>query len=192
VCTPICTPEPEVCGNDIDEDCDGADLPCPVIPFNDVNGNLAPRPDPNEDKVAVQAIVPLTGAAVQTVSPAPGIPFDPLTEGATLRLEQAGNAVVSVQFPPGEGWKVNKKGTTWSFKDKKDGSLGDPSKDTVSVQCNIKKQICSVKVNVKETELGAVSAGEITTTVVIGDDHFQKTQMWREKGKGKKLKLVTP
>jgi hypothetical protein len=58
------------------------------------------------------------------------------------------------------------------------------------VQCNTKKQTCSIKVNVRETELGAVSAGEITTTIIIGDDRFQKTQEWKEKAKGKKL--VTP
>jgi len=172
-------PGVEVCGNDIDEDCDGADLPCPVTQLSSVKGSLNLDLDQNEDKLTLQAVLP-----------APGIPFDPLTEGVTLRLEQSGNVVVNLQFPLGEGWKVNKKGTMWSFKDKKDGSLGDPSKDTVSMQCNTKKQTCLVKVNVKETELGAVSAGEITTTIIIGDDCFQKTQEWKEKAKGKKL--VTP
>jgi cysteine-rich repeat protein len=170
-------PSTEICGNNIDEDCDGADPSCPLI--NDVKGALTRDPDQNEDNVTLQASFSPLGTLVGSI-----------VDDAMLLLEQSGKVVVNVHFPPGEGWKVNKKGTAWSFKDKKDGSLGDPSKDTLNIQCNVKKQICSVKVNIKEVELGEVGAGDITTTLTIGDDRFQKTQEWKEKAKGKKL--VTP
>jgi hypothetical protein len=45
-------------------------------------------------------------------------------------------------------------------------------------------------VDVQGAELGEVAAGEITMTVLIGDDLYEKTQEWRTASNGKKL--VTP
>ncbi|MBI3247357.1 MAG: hypothetical protein HYZ50_12725 [Deltaproteobacteria bacterium] len=87
--------------------------------------------------------------------------------------------------------KTRRTGTTWSFSDAKDGSLGDPTRDKLSVQCNTQKHECTVKLNVKAANItGGATARSITTGVIIGNDAWEKEQGWQPKVKGKKL--VTP
>ena len=120
--------------------------------------------------------------------------MNPFSEGVILGfgvvVPPADGIPLVILVPPGEGWTVNKQGNKWTFKDNKDGSLGAPTKDSVSVQCNNKTQTCTVKADIQGVELGEVAAGEIMTTVEIGDDRFEKTQTWRTASNGKKL--VTP
>ena len=111
----------------------------------------------------------------------------------------ASGTIACVRIPSGAagakppGWKVKTtpSGTTWSFRDDKNGQAGDPTKDKMSVQCNTKKDTCTVKLNVKEANIaGDTSARNITTGVVIGNDGWRNEQAWQPKAKGKKI--VTP
>lgn len=75
---------------------------------------------------------------------------------------------------------MNKKGDKATFKG---------NKTSASVQC---KQTCTIKVDVQGAELGEVAAGEITLTVLIGDDLYEKTQEWQPKGKNKLVTSSVP
>lgn len=185
-----CETAPEVCGNCVDDDGDElidlADADCSAASLTSEKGVLGLKPDPAEDQITLTATFP-TGAA-----------FNPRTEGATVSFFDAPTGQLAcVQLPseataPG-AWKekTSRTGTTWRFKDARDGSVGDPTKDTFSVQCNSKTNLCTVKVAVKAANIaGNGTAREITTGIVIGNDHWKKAQMWQSKSKGKKL--VTP
>jgi cysteine-rich repeat protein len=165
-------PSTEVCGNDVDEDCDGADLSCSA-PLELANGVLK-LPSRTGPSLVLRAKF---ACASDTI--------DPAADGVAIRLEQAAGVVIEVELPPGEGW--TEKRTTVRFADAKDGSLGAPSKDAFEVKRNEKKGTCSMTASFKGVELGDVAAGEITTTLELGDDRFESTQTWQEKARGKKL-----
>jgi hypothetical protein len=176
--------EVEICGNCADDDGDALidllDPDCPSAAFALKKGTLSLDSDPNEDKLSLQGT--FTGAA--------GI-LNPPVEGVTLSLMDGDGVVACVSIPPGEGWKTNKKETQWSFKDKKDDSLGDlTAKEILSIQYNAKKGRFTVTANIKELDLVDPDAGDITTSVIIGNDGLLNTQSWQPKAKGKKL--VTP
>jgi hypothetical protein len=178
-CFPRRNPSDEVC-NGLDDDCNGLTDegdPCPAPQSFKGLLNIGPNGP---------AVVTMRAEVTRAV-------FDPPADGLTLRMEQDGSEVVTLHIPPGDGWKQNKQGTRSSFVDRKDGSLGPPSKDAAVVACppeKSKKQTCSVVVNAKNATLGAVTVGTITTTIVIGEDRFQHTSSWKRQGTGKKTKLV--
>jgi hypothetical protein len=143
------------------------------------------KPNLDEDQLSLTATFPL------------GPVINPPTEGVTVQFfDGATGQLACVQVPAGPvvtkppGWKVKTgpTGTTWSFTDAKDGSLGDPTKDKLSIQCNTKKSVCTVKLTVKEANIAGDSmARDITTGVVIGDDRLKKEQAWTPNKKGTKL-----
>lgn len=118
--------------------------------------------------------------------------MNPPVDGVAISFSDADGSIACFAIPPNSaGWKVNKKGTMWSFKDAKDDSLGDPVADeTIVVKRNDKKGIYEVTVNIKETELTDPDAGLISSGVVIGDALRVNTQAWELAAKGKKM--VTP
>lgn len=171
----------EVCNNCMDDDDDGLidllDPDCAATALTAEKGMLIFSPTFKKDQINLQATFPATG-----------VTLNPPAEGVTLSLVEEGDLLACVQIPPGAGWTT--KGLKWSFKDNKDGSLGDPTLDTLSVQCSEKKATCTVKATIKKAEVMGAMPGDITTMVVIGDDNFLKTQPWKAKAKGNKL--VTP
>lgn len=173
----------EICNNCLDDDNDD-------------------RIDLLDDKCAAQAQTLLHGALglahgsdegtinVQSKFSSGGVTLDPPAEGMTLSFVQEGALLACVQIPAGEGWSANKKGNSWNFRDEKNGSLDDPTKELIHVQCNAQARTCTVKAHIQDVQLGSVQAGEITTMLVIGNDSLVNTQAWKPKTEGKKL--VTP
>lgn len=180
---------PEVCGNCLDDDGDGkidlADSECSATELSTEKGSFSFKPALDEDQLSLTATFPL------------GPVINPPTEGVTVQFfDNTTGQLVCVQVPAGPvvtkppGWKIKTgpTGTTWSFSDAKDGSLGDSTKDSLSVQCNTKKNVCTVKLNVKEANIaGDAAARNLTTGVVIGDDRLKKEQAWTPNKKGAKL-----
>lgn len=79
----------------------------------------------------------------------------------------------------------------WTFKDTKGGPLGDPdSKDALAIKYNAKKQRYDLVGAIAEAEVGALTAGDVSTQLSIGGQGWEKTQPWQRKSRGKRL--VTP
>lgn len=170
----------EICNNCLDDDGDGQidllDNSCAAKAQDLLNGALSLARNSDEDKVRVQSKFS-----------SGGVILDPPAEGMTLSFVQEGALLACVQIPAGEGWSANKKGNGWNFRDEKNGSLGDPTKDLIHVQCNAQTQTCTVKARIQDVQLGNAQAGEITTMLVIGDDNLVNTQEWKPKAEGKKI-----
>lgn len=171
----------EICNNCQDDDGDGLvdllDPDCPSSALALKKGTLILDPDPAEDKLALQGTF---------VAPAGSI--DPPAQGVILSLLGGDGPIACLHIPPGEGWKTNKKGTRWTFKDKKDSSLGDSTaNEMLSIQFDAKKAVFTIKANIKEGELTAPEAGNLTTSVMIGGEGFVHTGAWRSQARGKKL-----
>jgi hypothetical protein len=173
----------EICNNCVDDDGNGRidllDDSCAAKSLTSLQGILNLQADQDEDRISLQGRFSSVG-----------VQLDPLLEGATVSLVQDGALLACVQIPAGEGWSANKKGDgdQWIFKDREDGSLGDLTKDFMRVRCETHAKTCSVKIEVQAVQLGSVVAGEITTMVVIGNDHLLKTQDWEVKAAGQKLR----
>jgi len=173
----------EICGNCRDDDEDGLvdlrDPDCPSSGLTIEKGALALDPDPQEDKITLQGT--FAGAADS---------INPPAEGVTVSLTDTDGQITCLNIPPGNGWKTS-KGPKWTFKDNKSGSLADPTAgETLSIQLNARTGVFTVKANVKKAELQDPGAGDISTSIMIGEDGFLNTQPWQSKAKGKKL--VTP
>jgi hypothetical protein len=172
----------EVCGNCIDDDGDGLvdllDPDCLSSPLTVSKGTLRLDRDPDEDKISFNGTF-LASAAI-----------DPPTQGATLSLIDEDGLIACYMIPPGEGWKT-RRGPKWSFRDKKDDSLGDPvAEEKLSIEFNEQRGLHEVRIRIKDAELADPDAGPISTSVIIGDQGFLNTQGWQSKGRGRKL--VTP
>lgn len=182
----------ELCGNCVDDDSDGKtdwlDDDCErTVGLTVKKGGLnAGKPAAGDEKITLSA----------SFDPAA---IDPPTDGVTLSFVLPGTGaevpdvvLACVQIPPGAaGWKTNKTGTQWTFKDTKGGPLGDPnSKDAVVIKYNVKKQRYDLTGAIAEAEVGALVGGEVSTQVSVGDQGGEQRQAWRLKGKGKQL--VTP
>lgn len=174
----------EVCGNCVDDDEDGlidlldSDCPTPLaLAFK--SAGLMLKPDSNEDQVTAQSSFS-----------AAGVTIDPPSEGVTFSVldpNVPNKKLVCMQIPPGSaGWTL--KGTTWTFKDQKDASLGDPlAKEQISIKQNAKKGVFEVKVNQKQAEVMNAREGALATEVIIGNDRFLNQQAWTFNKKGTKL-----
>jgi hypothetical protein len=176
----------EVCGNCVDDDGDSLvdllDPDCqPTDPLAVAKGSFALKPDPNKDVIALKATFPSAG-----------VTLNPPVDGVAISFFDADGSIECFAISPNSaGWKVNRKGTTWSFKDAKDDSLGDPeAAEKVTIKRNDKKGLYEVKVTVKEAELIDPDAGLISSGIVIGDELRANQQEWKSAAKGKKL--VTP
>ena len=181
-----CDPQEEVCGNCLDDDNDGfADLldpDClPTSPLTVPKGSFSLDPDPDKDSITLKANFPSAGVSL-----------DPPVDGVAISFFDADGSIECFAIPPNSaGWKVNKKGTTWSFKDAKDNSLGDPeAEEKVTIKRDDKKGLYEVAVSIKDAELTDPDAGLIASGIVIGDELRANQQAWKSAAKGKKL--VTP
>jgi hypothetical protein len=174
----------EVCGNCVDDDDDGlidlldSDCGAPSALVLKSAGLLL-KPAANEDQVTMQASFSTAGVNI-----------DPPNEGVTVSVldpTEPNKKLTCIQIPPGsEGWTL--KNATWTFKDKKDDSLGDPlAKEQISIKQNTKKGIFEVKVNQKKAEVMNTRAGALATEVIIGNDHFLNQQAWTFNKKSTKL-----
>jgi hypothetical protein len=175
-CNPV---PPENCGNCVDDNGDGLvdlhDPQCNFIELTLKDGALSLDPAPAGDKLTLQGTF-----SVDTSS------IDPSTEGVTINLTDKDGQIACFTLPPGAGWKVGKN--KWTFTDDKTGALGTPTaKESLSIQYNTKKNIFTLKTNVKKTELDDPDEGDIDTAVSIGDRGFLNTQAWQLDKKGKKL-----
>lgn len=186
--TRVAGPAVELCGNCQDDDGDGKidwrDEECSAAALTIKKGALnTAKPASGNDKIS------LTGS----FAPAR---IDPSTEGVTLSFLQPGAGAADpdvvlacVQIPPGTpGWKANKTGTLWTFRDARGGPLGDPnSKDMVMIKFNAKKQRYEVTAAITEAEVGALAEGAVSTQLSSGSQGWEKTQAWRLKAKGRQL-----
>lgn len=174
----------EVCGNCVDDDEDGLidllDSDCPTpLALALKSAGLMLKPDSNEDQVTAQSSFS-----------AAGVTIDPPSEGVTFSVldpKVPNKKLVCMQIPPGSaGWTL--KGTTWTFKDQKDASLGDPlAKEQISIKQNAKKGVFEVKVNQKQAEVMNAREGALATEVIIGNDRLLNQQAWTFNKKGTKL-----
>jgi hypothetical protein len=121
---------------------------------------------------------------------------DPPANGVTLAFVAPGTPddllLACVAIPPGSlGWKINKKGTVWTFKDTKTGTLGDPdSKDKVTVKYDAKKQAVLVTAASSQADVTLPAAGPVSVQLTSGAQRWEKSQAWRLTSKGKTA--VTP
>ncbi len=175
---------PEICGNCQDDDGDDLidmldpDCGAPAA-LSLKSAGLSLKPDPDEDQMTLQ------GSFVSA-----GVSIDPLSEGVTVGVldpTDPHKKIACLRIPANSlGWTL-KKGT-WTFKDKKDNSLGDPTaKEQLSIKPNTKKGVFEVKVNLKSTEVMNAREGALATQVVIGDDRLFNQQAWTFNKKGTKL-----
>jgi hypothetical protein len=188
LCVPDDGPSVELPCNRRDDDCNGVvDGACLESAPTALGGVITydPRKADN-DKVGMKL----------TFSSA-GHDFDPAADGIDMTIESA-TATATRRFPAGTrgarataaGWttKISKNGNRkWTFKDAKDGSLGEPGIDAATVSCNAKKQICTAKVSAKKVDLPAFETGETTVELTTGDDRISDTRIWELKSKGKKF-----
>lgn len=172
----------ERCGNCQDDDGDTfvdlLDPDCQASALAVSRGTIIPAPAPSEDKLTLQGSFS-----------APAGSINPATDGVTVNLTDSDGPIACFKLPPGAGWKT--QGTKWSFMDNQQGSLGNPdAKEILSIQYNAKKGTFTVKAKVKKTSLSDPDAGNISTSVVIGEKGFLNTQAWQLDKTGKKF--VTP
>ena len=123
---------------------------------------------------------------------APANSIDPPADGVTVGIRQGDTLIECLDIPPGAtGWKKS-RGPEWVFRDKKDGSLGDPdAKERISIKFNKKKRLFELTVTITTTDFSMdPAAGDITTSVIIGEREFADTQEWRSRAGGRKL--ITP
>lgn len=179
---------PELCGNCIDDDGDGlidlADHECQTAaaPLEDVQGSLTLSPVPYEDRVTL-----VTAFEAGPV-------LDPLGTGVTVQLHDDFTSLGCIRIPSWveaqRGWTAKKFSTSilWRFKDTKDGALGAPSVDNLTLQCDTRKQTCALKADIRNTNLdGKGKSRPITTWVTLGKESWGKTQQWSAQGGGKQL-----
>jgi hypothetical protein len=176
----------EICGNCQDDDGDGKidllDDDCqPTNPLTVTKGSFTLKPDFNKDSIFLQASFPSAGVTI-----------NPPVDGVAISFFDGDGSIECLAIPPNSaGWKENKKGTAWSFKDAEDDSLDDPEADEkVRIKLNAKKGVYEVTVKVKEAELTDPEAGLISSGIVIGDELRVNQQPWESAAKGKQL--VTP
>lgn len=182
-----CEPAPEVCGNCVDDDGDGAidfaDSDCPATSMTKERASFTLNVVPQSDQLTLTAILP----GKSTMNP----PLD----GVKVQFVDANGALLCLELPPAVAapgaWSTKVSGTgktTWKFKDAADGHFGAPSKDKGSVMHDSTKGAITVKLTIKRAEIGGnTTARELTTGIMIGDDSWKKVQMWKPKAKGKKL-----
>jgi hypothetical protein len=160
---------------------DGSSSVAPIAPLTLKRGTLALNPKADGDKITLQA----------AFAPPAGPAIDPPGEGLTAKLSDANGLVASVTIQPGSrGWKTL-KGPKWTFKDKTDGSFGDPdTNEMLSIQFNKRTEQFDVTVSVTKADVLDSDAGQIITTLFIGARAFTSTNTWRPAAKGGKL--ITP
>ncbi len=179
--TPRPTPGPagEICGNCIDDDADGridvADDECGAAPLHLRRGVVKMPSRDDRDRVVIR------GAFT-----APIVPFDPPTSGASVSLFRGSTLVACYPMPAGEGWRVNKRGTRWVFRDARDDGYADPEANE-RLRLRTRHGEIRVDARIKELTLADLDGGEFTAAVTVGDHVAADTRTWRTTGAGKRL-----
>jgi hypothetical protein len=174
----------EDCDDCADDDGDGLidllDPDCGAPSALDIKtASLGLKPDENEDRVA--AALSFAGEAGDIDPPNEGVAF------AILDPEDPNATVACIRIPAGSpGWKT--KESSWTFKDAKDASLGDPTtKETIVIKHNARKGVFDVTVRQKLAEVTNVREGALAAELVIGDALLLNQQAWTLNKKGVKL-----
>jgi hypothetical protein len=180
----------EVCGNCVDDDGDGlvdfADPDCTTeaAPITKERASFSLSPAPRRDQLTLTATLP------------GGQGVNPPQDGLGVQFLDDSGSLLCVHLPPASvapsAWKTKLSAgnptTTWQFKDAPNGSLGDPSKDAGTVSFDPIKDTLTVKLTIKQTEIGGdATARNITTGIGSGVSRWQKLQRWTAKAGGKKL-----
>lgn len=183
---PTASPSPapvgEICGNCLDDDGDGkidvADTECSGAPLDIRRGVIKLPTRDDRDRVVLKGKFDKPAGA-----------FDPPSTGASVSLFEGDRLVACYPMPAGEGWKTNRRGTRWVFKDARDDGYADPE---ANERLRLREKLGRIDVHarIKEIDLQALSSGEFTAAVTVGDHVFENTQTWRARAASKRL--VTP
>lgn len=181
----------EICGNCADDDSDGKidwlDGDCLPAVLAVKKGSLnSAKLATGDEKIALSG----SFAAAALDPPTAGVVLSFIRPGAGLADPDI--VLACVQIPPrAQGWKTDRTGTKWTFRDTQGGPLGDPnSKDMFVIKYNAKQQRYDIAAAITEAEVGALTAGVVSTQLSSGELAWENTQGWRLKAKGKQL--VTP
>lgn len=172
-------PVRESCGNCKDDDGDGlADLldpDCHAVALALERGRLSLDPDPDDGKLSLRGSFSVSPSSI-----------NPPAQGVTVNLTDGDGPVICLSIPPGAGWKTV-KGPTWVFKDKDGVPPGGSEEEKLRIEFDPKKNAYQVQLKLKEAQFSDPDAGNISTSLSIGEKGFLNKQVWLGKAKGRKL-----
>lgn len=188
--TPTPTPAPshspgpsgEICGNCLDDDGDGkvdvADSECSGLPLALRRGVIKLPTREDRDRVVLRG-----SFAKPTTS------FDPPATGASVSLFEGDRLVACYPIPAGEGWKTNRRGTRWVFRDARDDGYADPE---ANERLRMREKLGRIHLfaRIKEIDLEDLTSGLFTASVTVGEHITENAQLWRSRAASRRL--VTP
>lgn len=174
--------EGEICGNCLDDDGDGRidvkDEECASDPLELRRGVLRlPTPE-DRDRVVLRGSFE-----------APTAGFDPAATGATIQLYEGNELVACYPLPPGSGWRTNRRGTRWVFRDTRHDELADPEANE-KLRLRVRRGRILVDARIKEVQLDDLTPGLYTAAITAGAKTFENESEWRARTASKRL--VTP
>src|SRR5262249_36389526 len=158
----------DACEEELLRNCPG----CASFPLSIKKGTLDLDPTAHSDTIDLTA---------HFMTPVDSI--NPRTEGMAVSLVDADGVIACLNFPPGDGWKT-KPGRKWFF-------FNDAG-ERASVELSDSRNEFEVTVRIRGKKLTDADAGNITTSVIIGDKALLNTQVWRPLGGGKRLFTKSP
>lgn len=180
-----CVPAPPVCGDDLvcgaetcedDAHCGGGEVcsGCQCVnPPRCASGialgkaSLTMRVAPAKIRLQGEAVIPKPWSGV-----------DPAANGLRVVVDApSGAGGIDVTVPGGAGWKVNRAGTQWTYRDKT-GAVGGVTKVVVKDRSKTASGLVRVTVQGKPAGLVLPSATATRATVVVGAAHECASLVW--------------